>query len=266
MAEELVKEKDKALARTVHNQDIDTIDGLVFIYINGSPKERREAQKGILEYFDSYLEKYVNLFIGSQIDLSNYDTRGFLAMFLTGRPKTPANFAAQRSYIANVMSRFTRDDIKNELIVLFLGVLEKYRIYPGVNALNPLTKFFRFRTKDWFNRIVKDALFRTVDITAYTASDDMEGLTLEGWIETLEPVNVNFDEGLSSFDLNWVRNPVERIYKNLTTYERYLIFLIYTQDLTIAQIGEKLERDKDTIRRHCTLIFEKLKASCGEEF
>lgn len=257
-------QKNLALGRAednpVQNRDIELMDELVYSYINGSQKEKRQAQADILKLMDSYLEKYVNLFIGSQVDLNNYDTKGFLAMFLTGRPKTIPNLALQRSYIANVMSRFTREDIKNELIVLFLGVLDKYRIYPGVNALNPLTKFFRYRTKDWFNRIVKDALFRIVDIEQLSSGreDSREKLTLEGWLDLLEPVHVDFEEGLARLDISWVRNPPQQMYKSLTTYERYLLFLTFNQDLTVMQIAEKLERDKDTIKRHIFSILEKI--------
>lgn len=253
-------QKDAALAKPVHNEDIQRVDELVAIYINGSKKERAQAQKEILEYFNEYIEKYVNLFSGSQVDLNNYDTKGFIAMFLTGRPKTPFNLAQQRSYIANAMSKFTREDIKNELIVLFLGVLDKYRIYPGVNALNPLTKFFRYRTKDWFNRVVRDALFRVIDVEHISGGNDesKDGLTLEGWLDVLNPVTVDFDEGLSQLDIAWVKNPSQKIYKSLSTYERYLLFLTFNQDLTVAQIAEKLERDKDTIKRHIATILEKV--------
>jgi DNA-directed RNA polymerase specialized sigma24 family protein len=158
------------------------------------------------------------------------------------------------------MSRFTRDDIKNELIVLFLGVLDKYRIYPGVNALNPLTKFFRYRTKDWFNRIVKDALFRVVDIEQIsgTKDDSRDKFTLEGWLDILDPITVDFEEGLAQLDITWVRNPSQKMYQSLSTYERYLLFLTFNQDLGVAQIAEKLERDKDTIKRHLATILEKI--------
>lgn len=253
------KKKDEALARPVHNEDIEKIDELVAIFINGSKQERGKAQEQILEFFNEYLEKYVSLFTGAQVDLTNYDTRGFLAMFLTGRPKTIANLAMQRSYISNVMSKFSREDIKNELIVLFLGVLNKYRIYPGVNALNPLTKFFRYRLKDWFNRIVKDALFRVVDISQVNAGGTEDsGLDLGTWLDILEPVIIDFEEGLNQLDLNWVRSPQQKVYQNLTTYERYLLFLAFNQDLGVVQIAEKLERDKDTIKRHLAAILEKI--------
>lgn len=261
------QQKDIALAKPVHNEDIQRVDELVAIYINGNKKERAKAQEEILAYFNEYLEKYVNLFSGAQVDLNNYDTKGFLAMFLTGRPKTIGNLAQQRSYISNVMGRFTREDIKNELIVLFLGVLDKYRIYPGVNALNPLTKFFRYRTKDWFNRIVKDALFKVVDVEQISGgNDDGSGkFTMENWLDILEPVHVDFEEGLSQLDLTWVRNPTQQIYKSLTYYERYLLFLTYNQDLGIAQVAEKLQRDKDTIKRHIFSILEKIKILHGDD-
>lgn len=261
------KEKDIALAKPVHNEDIQRVDELVSVYINGDKRARAQAQKEILEYFNEYLEKYVNLFAGSQVDLNNYDTKGFLAMFLTGRPKTLPNLAQQRSYIANVMSRLTRDDIKNELIVLFLGVLDKYRIYPGVNALNPLTKFFRYRTKDWFNRIVKDALFKTVDVEAFSFASGEDGSkpSFEKWLDTLEPVTVDFEENFTQFDLAWVRNPTQKIYQSLTTYERYLLFLTFNQDLGVAQIAEKMGRDKDTIKRHMASVSEKIKILHDED-
>ena len=253
------KQKDTALARPVHNVDIEKIDELVAIFINGSPKERSVAQQQILDFFNEYLEKYVSLFTGGQVDLMNYDTRGFLAMFLTGRPKTIPNLVMQRAYIANVMGRFTREDVKNELVVLFLGVLNKYRIYPGVNALNPLTKFFKYRLKDWFNRIVKDALFRIVDISQVSAGGGEDsGLELGTWLDILEPVIVDFEENLTQLDLNWVRSPPQKVYQTLTTYERYLLFLTYNQDLGVVQIAEKLERDKDTIKRHLAAILEKV--------
>jgi len=260
------KQKDIALNKVVHNQDIELIDKLVYQYINGSPSERAEAQKAILDYFDSYLEKYVNLFAGMQVDLLNYDTRSFLAMFLTGRPKTPANLAIQRSYIANVMNRFSRDDIKNELVVLFLGVLSKYRIYPGVNALNPLTKFFRYRTKDWFNRVVKDALFKTVDVVQHTGSEDGYS-DVEDWLNRHLHIESFEDESeqYSQLDISWVNSPSERIYRLLTRYERYLLFLAFNQELSLSEMAEKLERDKDTIKRHLKTILEKIEGMYQNE-
>lgn len=158
MASKLTKKKDIALNRKVKNRDVDKIDEFCIQLKTGTKKQRYEAQKEILEYFDSYLEKYTNLFTGASVNLTNYDTRGFLAMFLTNRPKTPENLAAVRAYISYVMGSFTREDIKSELTLVFLNVLDRYRIVDGVNALNPLTRFFKWRVKDWFNRVVKDPL------------------------------------------------------------------------------------------------------------
>jgi DNA-directed RNA polymerase specialized sigma24 family protein len=113
--------------------------------------------------------------------------------------------------------------------------------------------------KDWFNRIVKDALFRTVDLNGNGPDGESDGVTLEAWIETLDPVVVDYDENLTTFDLKWVQSPTEGLYKSLTRYERYLLFLTYAQDLGVAQIAEKLERDKDTIKRHVAAVLEKIK-------
>jgi hypothetical protein len=248
--------KNKALGRKVRNRDIARIDECCLALKTGTKKEAYDAQEKILEYFDSYLEKYVNLFSGASIDLSNYDTRGFLGMFLTGRPKTPANLSHQRLYIAKVMQRFTRDDIKSELTVLFLNVLSKYRIVEGVNALNPLTKIFRWRVKDWFNRVVKDPLFKTVEPRGISASG--QRISLEEFIDLNWHVEPNVEEMDLSMDLIWTLSPRQSFYAVLSRYERYLISLIFEKRLPIVKVADKLQRDKDTIKRHLRAALKKL--------
>ena len=251
----LVKEKDKALNKVVHNQDIELVDKMVAQYKNGATEqERRKAQHQILEYFDSYLEKYAGLFSGATVDLSNYDTKIFLSMFLTGRPKIPSNFSYQRSYIAKVMQRVSKEDIKNDLVALFLNVLQKHYIKEGVNALNPLITIFRFRLKDWFNRMVRDPLFRTVE----PGAGDDDSFTNDMFLEINAPVYVDFDKNLTKMTIDWVRNPTEGIFRKFSHYQRYLLYLYFAQELTLMQISETLDRDKDTVKKHLDQILAEL--------
>jgi len=251
----LKTEKDKALNKQVHNRDIDKIDELVAIYVGDCKLKRRKAQGKILEFFDAYLEKYTNIFSSTQIDLYNYDTRLFLSLFLNGRERTLENFAKQRLYIIKTLSSFERQDLKAELTLVFLTVLDKYRIYEGVNALNPLTKIFRWRVKDWYNRVVKDALFHTKKTNLYVNGEEVDGHT---WISKMVSVDVDFDEILRRMDLKWVQQPSQAAYLPLTKYERYLLLLLYGQSLPISKIAEKFHRDKDTIKRHLTSVLNKL--------
>ena len=251
----LVTQKERALNRKVHNRDIALIDELVVKFIEGDVDERGAAQAEILSYFNAYLEKYASIFVGGFLDLSNYDTRGFLALFLTGRPKTSENFSRQRIQIVRRFKRFSRDDIKNELIIIFLGVLHKYRVYPGVNALNPLTKIFRWRVKDWYNRMIKDALFHTKDTPFFLGGEEVAA---HEWIEKIFFVDIDFDKNIREMTLNWVRLPSQPLYACLTRYERYLLLLLYGQSMPISRIAQTLSRDKDTIKRHLTAIHSKL--------
>ena len=248
------QEKDIAFGRKVRNRDILKIDECCKYLKTGSKQEGYIAQEKILELFDSYLEKYTNLFSGVGIDLSNYDTRGFLGMFLTGRSKSTANLSAQKVYIVKVMRRFTREDIKAEMTLLFLIVLQKYRIVEGVNALNPLTRIFRWRVKDWFNKIVKDPLFKTVE----PKLEEDSQFNLETFIDLNFYEEPSFEEVEVRMDLQWVLSPQQNIYKSLTRYERYLISLVYQDHLSIVQVAEKLQRDKDTIKRHLRAALKKL--------
>jgi len=232
------KEKDKALGRPVKNRDILKIDELCAILKSGTRHERYEAQAEILSYFDSYLEKYVNILLGASSDCHNYDTKGFLAMFLTGRPKDLASLIAQKKYIGKVLSRFTREEIKQELTLLFLSVLERYRIVPGVNALNPLTTIFRWRVKDWFNKLVKDPLAKTYE-PSYLSEEDS---SIEAFIEKiLDNSQQESDDAIySSFDMGWVFDPKDHIYSTLTRYQRYVLFLLFNQGLNVSEVSRTL--------------------------
>jgi len=253
----LVTEKEKALGRKIQNEDIDLINILCYQYINGEAKEKRYAQAQILEFFDGYLEKYVSLFLGAPIDLKNYDTRVFLGLFLSGRPKTFANFIHQRNYIVHSARGLTKEDLKAEFTLIFLTYLSRYTIHEGVDASNPLTKMFRFRLKDWFTKFVRDPLNKKVSF-----SDCQEDETYGDPMDFLIDMHSLTDEDpeliKTDFDLNWVMSPIETIYKRLTVYERYLLSLVYREGLSVVAIGERLQRDKDTIKRHLNSIHSKL--------
>jgi len=228
-----------------HNRDIALVDEHCRKLKLGTKKEQYLAQAEILKCFDSYLEKYTNLFHGSAADIRNYDTRCFLAMFLTGRPKNNQTFTYQKQYIAHVLKNYSREDIKADLTVLFLNVLAKYRIVEGVNALNPLTKVFRWRMKDWFNRKARDIFGKVVYFA--DISHDLTESELEPSCEFEEP------DGFE-IDIDWISNPSEDIYSGiyitLSPYERYLIYMVYKEGKPLADIAAALDRDKDTIKKH----------------
>jgi hypothetical protein len=244
-------QKDKALGQTVRERDIKRIDDLCFILKNGTPAEAQKAQAEILLFFDAYLNKYVSLFTMGPSDFrrhDTYDTRAFFAMFLTHREKTAKAFAEQARYINHVLSRFSREELKSELTLLFLTVLSKYRIVEGVNALNPLTKIFRWRVKDWFNRLARDPMLRTIQ---FDTDADLD-FFLE--VNASEPLT----DSEMSFDFAWLVCPPHN-YEILTPYERYLCFLVFYQGYPLIEIARKLDRDKDTIRRHWKLVLDKFR-------
>jgi hypothetical protein len=236
------KEKDKAIGRPVKNRDILKIDELCLVLKTGTRHQRYLAQSEILSYFDAYLEKYVNILLGASSDCNNYDTKGFLAMFLTGRPKDMGSLIAQKKYIGKVLSRFAREEVKQEMILLFLSVLDRYRIVPGVNALNPLTTIFRWRVKDWFNKLVKDPLAKTYE-PSYVEDEEF---SIESFIEKiLDYSEQDLDESTySSFDMGWVYDPKDNVYSTLTRYERYILSLLFNQGMNSSEIGRVLSITK----------------------
>lgn len=255
------KEKDKALARPVKNRDILKIDELCAVLKSGTRWERYQAQAEILSYFDSYLEKYVNILLGSGSDCSNYDTRGFLAMFLTGRSKGIDSLVAQKKYLGKVLSRFTREEIKQELVLLFLSVLDKYRIVPGVNALNPLTLIFKWRLKDWFNRLVKDPLAKVYE----PPNLENDELSIESFIEKVLSDSPDEEPSTdSNFDMSWVFDPKDNIYSTLTRSQRYILFLLFNQGVNVAEVGRVIGKSKTEALELIQDIFTDIKGAMNE--
>lgn len=243
-----------------HNWDKEALNQNVREFLSGDPRLRYEAQARILEQFDGYFEKYVNIFSGGTLDLRNNDTRLFLRMFIgKDKPKDAANLSQQRAYAVKVLEKYSREDLKAHITLVFLEVLNKYYIVDGVDALNPLTKLFRFRIKDWFNAVAKAPMSKTVE----PRSGD-KSLTLEEFIDLNNCIEPDFENLEARMDLNWILNPKQALYEVLSKYERYLLSLIYQDGLPISQVAERLDRDKDTIKRHLRRALKKIEDNISD--
>lgn len=261
------------MAKKNHNKDIDLIDSLVHQYKTGTVAERNEALEKLIGHFDEYIKKYVNLLHGGEANLQNPDTFKFLSLFLAGKDKTTENLRFARRGIARVMSYYDSGDIYNELVLIFIKLLDRYKVYENeqgrVNFVYYFTKYFRYRAKDWFNSLCTQPLFKS-PVSIDAGYEDEDGQTLpfldkqlmdSGFDTSMEDIETSFD--LRRMNLSWVLNSKEPLFRELTSYERLLLYNCYVMDMSVQAIAESWGRDKDTIWRHLQKVLDKLRVRLG---
>lgn len=219
-----------------------------------SKAERTKALADLLDYFSPYIEKYTALLSGKTVSIWNYDTRIFLSMFLTGRPKTSANYLRQQQYIAGVLDFYPEEDIRSDVQLVFIKVVDKHRIYEGINALNPLTMIFRYRLKAWFNKIARMAPVSSSALPLLFSDISTEETDADAAVELLP------------LDLKWVLSPREGSPScSLTRAERYLLHLVYYRNTPIYLAAQILDKNKNVLRQEYMLLLERLSDDFSSE-
>ncbi len=214
------------------NKDIELIDQLIDKYLAGDPKALTE----ILKNFDVYFKKYVSILKGRYVDLHNQDTYRFYSLFLPKQEKSVPNILMVKNSLTAMTADLEEDDIYQELVCLFIEkILKKYhRVHEpgfvrGVNFVNYMTKIFRFRVKDWCNEMI------------------LHKLQSEGTIEDCEIQVHDIKNDVEELTLNWVVSPTSEAFKQLTGYQRYIIYLKYVKGLSTGEIAKLLNKNRDFI-------------------
>jgi len=255
-----------------HNRDIDLIDVLVARYKNSEVQDRNLALKELLEKFDDYFKKYVSILHGGEINFRNGDTFKFLALFLAGRPKTTQSLGLIRKNMAKLMRHYDREDVYHELLLIFIGLLDKYEVRANeqgrVNFVYYITKYFRFRTKDWFNKLTSDALMNDpiyIDEEREDADGNTTSFSLEAILDDGSEVSIEETLDLKRMDMAWVMNSKDPLFRELTNYERFILYNHFVLKKSVQAIAETFGRDKDTVWRHYHAILAKLRSRVGAD-
>lgn len=232
------------------NQDLLIVDELVRIY-KSNTTESKQALEALLEYHKSYINKYVSILKGNKIDLKNPDTRKFLKLFLPYGGYSTDGLLIIKTFLRRIFKNLETEEIRNELICLFIGdVLNRYRRIPGINFANYMTKVFRFRVKDYCNKLGKELNVIPVD-------------SFDKILRGEETIDDTADS--ERLDLKWVSCPVSPIFNSISTYQRYLIYLYHVRGLTIGQMKEILGKDEESIRGELKNAKEKMQEMAEQE-
>lgn len=249
------------MAKTSHNRDILYIDELIAQYKTGTVTERNEALGKLINQFTDYFYKYVNILHGGEINMRNRDTYRFLSLFLAGQQKDAQSIARVRYYVTRLMQRFDREDIFNELVLIFIHLLDRYKRVENeqgvVNFVHYFTTVFRFRVKDWFNSLCNQPLMANPMYLDEGVEDDEGNLLPFISPELVQAMGSKFEVqeferklDLRKLDMTWVMGSQDPLFKGLSRYERFLLYNCYGLGKSVQSIADKLGRDKDTIWRH----------------
>jgi len=91
-----------------------------------------QRRKDLLRAFHKYFMKYVALLKGMTKNIDKSDTVSFLALFLSGA-KIFSDYEGIRKYIVRVCRSIEDIDVYNELVIIFLQLLERFKFYPSVS-------------------------------------------------------------------------------------------------------------------------------------
>jgi RNA polymerase sigma factor (sigma-70 family) len=225
------------------------IDEIVHGYKDSvDEKSKKMHRAGLLRAFHKYFMKYVSLLKGTigSTSISNSDTVSFLALFLTGE-KSSHDYLGIYKYVIHVCKQIDDVDIYNELVAMFILLLDKFEFYPEVSFSRYITKYMRWSIKAWVMEMARNPLNRSpVEYEPYLEDTD------EGHSTTI-------NTELPNMDLAWVSKASSPLFSILTRYERFLLYLNYKEGLGVRQISERLGRAKDTIHAHLQQALQKLR-------
>ena len=247
---------------------LEEIDDIVAIYKGGGPK-KAAALSLLIEVFEPYILKYVKLTKGSRENTyDNREAQEFLRLFVSTKDGSKKSFTEVKLNIAATLSSYDHSDLYNEYVVIFITLLDKYRIIPGINFMRYATRYFRWTLRNHICRLSRDPLFHVADLEheGETVDHDtiMELVTqntlyFEEQSKRMSDILSDSKIHLDTVSLSWVMHCPKWLFSNLNHYQRYLLYLYFGKGEGCVNIAARLCKSKDTITSHLEKIFRKIK-------
>lgn len=248
------------------NYTLEEIDEIVAEYKIAKEPGRSQALELLIKILHPYFLKYVKLLkAGDTSDWDNKDSKEFLSLFVGKKTKNKKSFSEVKKNIAYTLQPYEFDDIYNELTLLLIKLLNQYVKRDGINFLRYYTRYHRYYLRNFIIRISKDPLFHIKDNGDKYVEEleiiDNPPTTNTEYFQEKNPEMFK-DEALDSYSnhltLGWVISCDKWIFKHLTSYQRYLLYLYFARNLGCVNIAKLLGKSKDTITVHLKKIFRKI--------
>jgi len=246
--------------------------------IAGAKKGNLKDQQQILKVFNNFLTKYASLLYNGKYNLSDYDIRRFISLFI----KDPSTrYALMKNKLSNanlkVINECMRgilymtqrygeeEDIRQTVDLTFFQCIQRYERKDSAKGPIPFSGFlysyFFYLLKKNVDTFLIDQLGRkTFPLLADESGDEEEEQGVIGF--RADPIEISMDDMLATqlIDEFWVLGEnVMSPFDQLTIQERQLIKWRYVDGKRSSEISQKINEHPNTIREHLSKIKNKVK-------
>lgn len=236
-----------------------------------------KAQQELLKVFNNFLTKYVSLLYYSRYNISDYDVRRFIGLFIKDQTtryalmknkfnkKALKNVNEVMSGIQYMAKRYgTEEDIRQTVNMTFFQCIKRYERRDSEKGPIPFSGFlysyFFYLLKKNVDTFLIDQLGRkTFPLLSDESHGEDDGTQVVGF--KAEPFEYTLEQIISTdvLDEMWVLG--EKVippFDELTVQERQLIKWRYVDGKKSSEISQKINEHPNTVREHLTKIREKI--------
>lgn len=227
-------------------------------------KDCQDSKVQLLEAFDGFLNKYVGILKGKvSLDSENPDIKKFKDLFISNRNFSFYKPAALTSLLRSLYGVVDERELKQEFIADFLTAIRNFTPKKARNGFLPyVIQYIRWKAKDKIDAAMRHPLF----LARWNAivQKGQPGFAAQN-INPIELAvcgdseEVDFYEGLSEMTLDWVDNCKDPLFKELSRYSRYLLYLRFKTEMTYDEIATALNRSPRTISEQTKRVIHRLR-------
>lgn len=245
-----------------------------------------QAQLKLLEIFTPYFNKFVMLLYYGKLDLSFYDVRRFVGLFV---PDKGLNFYLARNKLnrdglskvndivrplVGMINRYgTEEDVRQTVHMTFLQCVERYT--PKNNKDGELIPFSAYLYNYFYfllSRHVKELHIgqlgrKTFPLTVTNTTGDSDDSDNISEIDPADPDQVEDQLGPEFIDEHWVIGETcGPPFDKLTIKERQILKWKYVDGLKASEIKRRITEHPNTTRESINRIKSFIKEELAEEF
>jgi DNA-directed RNA polymerase specialized sigma24 family protein len=236
-----------------------------------------EAKEELLKVFNNFLTKYVSLLYHGRYNISDYDIRRFISLFVKDsyvRFALMKNNLNQAGYkhVVEVMRGIQymarrygeEEDIRHTVNTTFFQCIQRYERRDSAKGPIPFSGFlysyFFYLLKKNVDTFLIDQLGRkTFPLAPDEPTEDSEDEKTVGF--KADPVEYSLEQVLSADVLDdfWVMG--EKVFPpfdKLTVQERQLLKWRYVENKRSSEISQKINEHPNTVREHLKSIKKKM--------
>jgi len=247
--------------------------------IADSKKGCQKSQEQLLKVFNNFLTKYISLLYHGKYNLSDYDIRRFVSLFIK---ESPIRFALMKNkvntYTLSVINETMRgihymtkrygdeEDIRQTVYMTFFQCVGRYERRDSAKGPIPFSGFlysyFFYLLKKNVDTFLIDQLGRKTFLLLddEATSDEGDEDYVVGF--KADPIEYSMERLMATdrIDEFWVLGEnVEGPFDKLSIQERQLLKWRYIDNKRSSQISQIVNEHPNTVREHLSKVREKIK-------